>query len=221
MLILKVLILILIVNKFYAFENFNNPHIVYYDREIHDDFITDNYIHHFHILSDIIKNDEIAKIRITLNNTTTIECYPIYLEFSKLTDCFSLIAFKENSKETILLNKIIEIKVYPNDTINKNKLTDKLKNTEQSSVSISFTNERNMPDRISNEFAPWKKIYEKQTSPYILTIYYDENDEDDIIRRLLSYGQYITINNKNSRISVEIERIKEMQREIFEDELVR
>ncbi len=84
------------------------------------------------------------------------------------------------------------------------------------SITIEFTDTKNIPDRILNEFAPWKKrcTYNKKTKIYQLKIFYQQQDTYELVVRLLGYGSLIRILNKDSALYNEYNKRLEKQREI-------
>ena len=74
------------------------------------------------------------------------------------------------------------------------------KNTRE--LTIEFYDEKNVPDRILSEFAPWKKrcVYDRDTKLYQLTIFYQKQDSFELVVRLLGYGSAIRIREQDSRV---------------------
>lgn len=70
-------------------------------------------------------------------------------------------------------------------------------------ITIQFyEGDKNLPDRILTEFSQWKKecLYEEAEKKFTMTLHYPEEDEKDILIRLLGYGPYIFVtadDNKN------------------------
>lgn len=197
--------------KYYDCENYN--------RRKEENYPSQNYIIQFQKLYHLLNNDSISKIKITLSNNDILEGYPGYLEFSKLKDTFYLITYDDiNHKRLFIeISKIQNIEELTT-TKAKNEIQDILSTNYQCQVSLSFNNVRGVVDRILNEFAPWKKecIYHEDKQPsYTMTLYYDKSDEEDIIRRILSYGPYLQINDEDSPICQRIQKIIQQQKDNF------
>ncbi|MGN0338586.1 MAG: hypothetical protein ACI4EE_13925 [Lachnospiraceae bacterium] len=93
-------------------------------------------------------------------------------------------------------------------------------NCERSIKTLHITfywGKRNLPDRILTELSLWKKkcIYDKKTGRFDMTLYYPEDDQKDILIRLMGYGSYIKIwsSDSDDYICTEIKRRIESQRE--------
>ncbi len=196
--------------KYYDCENYN--------RLKSDNYPSQNYIHQFRTLYDMLDNNDIHKVKISLSSGEILEGYPGWLEFSKLKDTFNLVVYEDRQdiRLFIEISRIKEI-VKLESVKAKEDIQNNIKKKE-CQISLSFDDVRNVPDRILNEFAPWKKecIYNKDTHPsYTLTLYYDKSDEEDIIRRILSYGPYLKINDENNSVYKRIKEIIKEQKENF------
>ena len=75
------------------------------------------------------------------------------------------------------------------------------------SVTVEFYNVRNIVDRILTEFSPWKKLcsYDPESELYKLTIFYQKQDELDLVVRLLGYGGSLRFADKEHPICIEIQ----------------
>lgn len=148
--------------------------------------------------------------------------YPIHIEYSKRDDRFRLYAMAESSKQIYIMNidriKAVSIcdKSFDMDICQK-ELSGFIKRTS-SKVAVEFKDTKNIPDRILNEFAPWRKrceLIDRKAGSYRLTLYYNKYDENDILIRLMSYGPYIRITDKNHTIYKEIMERIQKQNELF------
>ncbi|MCD7948785.1 MAG: WYL domain-containing protein [Erysipelotrichaceae bacterium] len=197
--------------KYYDCENYN--------RLKSENYPSQNYINQFQKLYMIIDNKDIQKVRITLSSGDILEGYPGWLEFSKLKDTFYLVTYDDinNLRLFIEISRIQHIEEL-SLTKTKKEVQEILEKNYQCQVSLSFDDVRNVPDRILNEFAPWQKecVYHEEKHPtYTMTLYYDKSDEEDIIRRILSYGPYLKINDENNPICQSIKKIIHQQKENF------
>ncbi|MCD7808843.1 MAG: WYL domain-containing protein, partial [Erysipelotrichaceae bacterium] len=197
--------------KYYDCENYN--------RLKEDNYPSTNYIYHFQKLYHILNMNNISKIRMSLSSGDILEGYPGWLEFSKLKDTFYLVTYDDINNlrlfiEISRIQKIEELSMTKNKTDVQNILATKY----QCQVSLSFDDVRGVPDRILNEFAPWQKeciYYEDKHPSYTMTLFYDKSDEEDIIRRILSYGPYLQINDENNPICQCIKKIIQQQKDNF------
>ena len=74
-----------------------------------------------------------------------------------------------------------------------------------------------MADRILTEFSPWRKFcsYDPEKNMYTLTLYYNEDEELDLVVRLMGYGGNIHFVDKDHRIAREILHRYTMQRDML------
>lgn len=138
---------------------------------------------------------------------------PEYIEYSKRDDKFRLIVKDAVTgiQSRVLCENILEIsltdKHYQSDSV--------CHEMEKYSVTLSFKDVKNIPDRILSEFSPWEKTCEfnSETEVYKLTIYYYKHDEPGLIVRIMSYGGNIEITDKNHSIYLNIrKRLLEQQK---------
>ena len=132
---------------------------------------------------------------------------PIHIEYSKRDDRFRLYVMRETTKRIMIMNfdRIISIKqvgtFFSMDEC-RQTLNDFFEKTSKE-ITIEFKDTRNIPDRILNEFSPWRKrceLIDSISKTYRLTIYYYKSDELDILIRLMSYGPYIRFIDKEHTI---------------------
>ena len=96
-------------------------------------------------------------------------------------------------------------------------LTFREENT--TSVTVEFYDVRNIADRILTEFSPWKKLcsYDRATELYTLTIFYQKQDEIDIVIRLLGYGGNIRFTDKEHPIFKELQSRMNCQMDLIRE----
>lgn len=148
----------------------------------------------------------------TMKNRVMIgEFKPIVLEFSKRNNRFQGF-FQECGSNRIYTMNVSGIEtVDETDTsfdytaAEQALLTFREENT--TSVTVEFYDVRNIADRILTEFSPWKKYcsYNCTTELYTLTIFYQKQDEVDLVIRMLGYGGNIRFTDKEHPIFKEIQ----------------
>lgn len=136
---------------------------------------------------------------------------PLHIEYSKRDDRFRLYVACEKSERIHIMNideitnvRICDRSFDPN--IYQEFLSTFLNSTTQK-ITVEFTDTKNIPDRILNEFSPWRKhceLINPQTKLYRFTLYYHKYDEKDILIRLMSYGPYIRIIDKKHPVYKEL-----------------
>ena len=89
----------------------------------------------------------------------------------------------------------------------------------RTSVEVEFFNVRNIADRILTEFSPWKKlcVYDPETELYKLTIFYQKQDEVELVIRLLGYGANLRFIDREHPICKEIQVRMNRQMELIHE----
>lgn len=149
------------------------------------------------------------------------EFKPIVIEFSKRNNKFQaqMQSCENNRFYSINLSQIISLTIVPDEFEYFETLQNYEKHRElnERSVDIQFYDVRNTADRILTEFSPWKKYceYDRETKIYTLHLFYQKDEELDLVVRLMGYGGNIHFVNKEHSIAREILRRYEKQRSII------
>ena len=164
------------------------------------------------------------------NRVKTGEFKPIVLEFSKRNNRFQGF-FQECSSNRIFTMNVSRIeKVDETETqfdyASAEQALTAFRKENATSVTVEFYDVRNIADRILTEFSPWKKhcTYDPETNLYTLTIFYQTQDEIDLVVRLLGYGGDLRFVDKKhpickeiqSRMNRQMELIRERRKEKFD-----
>ncbi len=146
---------------------------------------------------------------------------PIIVEFSKRNNRFQLYCQKCESERIYTMNISRIEAVDFNTSVSFDYFAaerdyESFRAGNSKSIEIEFYDVRNIADRILTEFAPWKKrcSYDPITGLYKLTIFYQKQDEVDLIVRLLGYGAYFRIIDKQHPIYKEIQSRVNRQMEL-------
>ena len=122
------------------------------------------------------------------------EFKPIVIEFSKRNNKFQaqMQSCENNRFYSINLSQIISLTIVPDEFEYFETLQNYEKHRElnERSVDIQFYDVRNTADRILTEFSPWKKYceYDRETKIYTLHLFYQKDEELDLVVRLMGYG---------------------------------
>ncbi len=177
------------------------------------------------ILLDGIYNQKTIRIRYrTMKNRTKIgEFKPIILEFSKRNNRFQGF-FQECGDNRICTMNIsrIETAIETENSFDYSDAEQSLhlfRERNTMSVEVEFYNVRNITDRILTEFSPWKKrcAYDKTSGLYKLTIFYQQQDEMDLVVRLLGYGSNLRFVDKKHPIYKEIQARMNRQMDLIRE----
>ena len=151
------------------------------------------YIRNFRLILDAIKHQYPIKISIKnrYGKQITTSTIPEYLEYSEKDDKFRLIGTGSKLGNTINLGRIIYCEKCENqqeEKIGKRNLPQPRK------VIFELIDERNALERVLMHFAHFEKQAEKiGDKKYKVTLYYDKEDEIEILIRVLSFGQMIRV----------------------------
>lgn len=161
------------------------------------DNVDENYKSNFNIILNSIKQKNIIKIN--YNTPKSGEQYgkflPYKLQYSPKNNTMRLICFrtKENKigrQHIINISRIISA-VPTANFIDYDENTLPFAEYKQAVVEVSC--QRNGIERFMNEFAPYKKESEYISDKCRVTLYYDKNDETELLIRILSFGTVIKI----------------------------
>jgi len=158
-----------------------------------DDYENETYIRNFRLILDAIKKK--YPLRIVLQNRkgrlAGRVLMPEYLEYSEKDDKFRLIGSGSRFGSTINLGRIVSCK--PCDKpcgLSRGKRSP----AKPESVVFELVNQRNALERVLLHFAHFQKQAERlENGRYRVTLYYDREDETEIVIRILSFGPMIRV----------------------------
>jgi len=158
-----------------------------------DDYSDKQYQDNFRLILDAIKNRYTLSLEVKNRRGASVYkvMMPEYLEYSEKDDKFRLIGSGERLGGTINLGRIISCKPHgASDPIRGGKNNS----PRPRSVIFELTNQRNALERVLLHFAHFKKEAEKaEEDKYLVTIYYDKEDETEMVIRILSFGPMIRV----------------------------
>ncbi|MGN1138999.1 MAG: WYL domain-containing protein [Ruminococcus sp.] len=170
-----------------------------------DPFEDENYIKNFRLILSAIKNDR--PVRITMINRygkeVWIRFYPKGFEYSVKDDKIRIIATGCKFKQ-FNLGRVITCDFY-NDG---GQWTEKPEAERLKELTLLITNERNATERAMLHFAHFEKQAERlYDDKYILRLKYYENDETEMVIRVLSFGPCVKVLEPQSFVSLIKERL--------------
>lgn len=158
-----------------------------------DDYQSETYINNFRILLQAIRTH--TPLSIVQENKhgqkLTVLIQPDYLEYSQKDDKFRLIGAGSYLGNTINLARIISCQ-----PIKENPPTDLRKRNplKLRSVIFELVDQRNALERVLMHFAHFKKRVQKiDVNHYEVTLFYDKEDETEIVIRILSFGPLLKV----------------------------
>lgn len=168
-----------------------------------DCFSDKSYRANFQTVLSAVKNREILEITFMTgkNVLRRNKFLPIKIEYSRKNDkfrvyCYSVHKNMITGNGIINIGRIISVSnthvIFPED-ISADKIFESRKAPEP--VTVKVTAERNAVERFMMEFASFEKRAERnaETGECIVKIYYDEQDETELLIRLLGFGPVLEI----------------------------
>ena len=190
--------------------------IVYFDRcDDGDPFEDEQYIKHFRLILDAIKNRQLLFIEMEgrTGRKRNLITMPERLEYSEKDDKFRLIGSGRWHQDTINLARILSCRLCDNPEVilqqNQFQKRQQQQNQPQKQkVEILLTDERNALERVMLHFAHFEKEAEKlDQKNYRLTITYEKDDETEILIRILSFGPMVRVTGPNRFVRLIRERL--------------
>ena len=189
---------------------FTTEDFVFFDRYADGDpFGENNYINNFRIILCALR--ERRKLKINYANRhgklMTGTYNPWKLEYSAKDDKFRLLTNGSYFGATINLGRII------NCEMSDDYEPDLLHETQREAIIIfELTDERNALERVLLHFADCRKETSRLDSKhYQVILWYDPQDETEILIRILSFGQMIRVTSPESFIYLIKERVIRQQ----------
>lgn len=185
---------------------FTDKDFIIYDKyNDGDNFEDENYIAHFRLILDSIKNN--YPLKIAINNRhgkrVTMNIIADSLEYSEKDDKFRVIT-RCSGMNTVNVGRIISCERYEGSRVRAINRNIKMKK-----LVFDVTNERNALERSMLHFAHFEKQTEKiGENLYRVTLFYDKDDETEMVIRVLSFGPKIKVIEPDDFINLIKDRLK-------------
>lgn len=151
------------------------------------------YISNFRLILDAIKKRYPLYIE-TLDrkgNPARRTLLPEYLEYSEKDDKFRLIGSGRRAGITVNLGRILSCR--PSDSPCEKRLEQSAPSGHKRVV-LELTDRRNALERVLLHFAHFEKQAEKlEEDRYRITIFYEKEDETELVIRILSFGPMVRV----------------------------
>lgn len=174
-----------------------------------DPYEDEAYIQNFKLITEAIRTKR--PIRVTMRNRSGkevwVRCFPQRLEYSEKDDKFRIIATGCRYSQ-FNLGRVTACEFYNghgpwNEIPQENALRE---------VVLEIVDKRNALERVMMHFAHFEKQAEKVDDlHYKVRIRYYENDETEIVIRVLSFGPYVKVIEPESFVSLIKERLKKQK----------
>lgn len=158
-----------------------------------DNYEDETYISNFRLILDAIKKKYSLKIR-ALDRKGNLKCHlvlPKCLEYSQKDDKFRLLSEGDRFSRTINLGRILCCQPYEKffeikDTVGNDASARELV--------LELKDERNALERVLLHFAHFEKTVERVgENRYSMKVRYDEEDEREMVIRVLSFGPMVKV----------------------------
>lgn len=179
----------------------------YSDGDPYDD---EGYVLRFKIILDAIKNGDTLNVEYInrYDEKVLARFIPTKLEYSEKDDKFRVFTKGCRYVSVINLAKIVKCRVYVGDK----QLKNVEKKSKTNSVLLEITDYRNALERVMLHFAHFEKqaecIGERK---YCLRVFYDANDEQEMVIRILSFGQLVKVIEPEPFKCLIIEKLKKQR----------
>lgn len=170
-----------------------------------DPFEDEQYIKHFRLMLSAIRNNR--PVRITMVNRhgkeVWVRFFPKGFEYSVKDDKIRIIATGCKFKQ-FNLGRVVNCDFYNG----YGPWREKPRVERRKDLTLLITNERNALERVMLHFAHFEKQAERtDDGKYILRLKYYENDETEIVIRVLSFGPYVKVLEPESFVNLIKERL--------------
>lgn len=186
---------------FYYFDRFNDG----------DDYSDESYRSFFRTILQAIKSEK--ELCITYSSrtgrSTKLTVLPYHLEYSVKNDCFRLLCLRKTANTLqyaiLRLSRIQKLSICDNDA----ETDIAIKSREQESVLLKINDERNAMERAMLQFADYRKNTQRcDDNSYLCEIFYDKDDETELLIEILSFGPMIQVIKNDHFINLIKQRLK-------------
>lgn len=157
-----------------------------------DDYTNEDYIRHFRLILDAVKNRYplTFQIKNRKGQILYLTAQPEYIEYSEKDDKFRVVTSNYRKGNIINIGRILSCR--PGD---KQLLSHSYKEPKRNAkVVLTVIDERNALERVLLHFAHFAKEAERlEDNHYRVTIEYDLDDETEILIRVLSFGPFVKV----------------------------
>ena len=171
-----------------------------------DPFDDEMYINNFHTILNAMHQNRRLHIQYTSGKggCHSINCIPSKLEYSEKDDKFRLLTTGCRFVETINLARIVSCDLL--DESPSVYMHPRAKKKDH--FILELVDERNALERVMLHFAHFEKQAEKLSeNRYRVTIYYDRDDETELVIRVLCFGPMVKVTEPSGFVGLIKERL--------------
>lgn len=168
-----------------------------------DDFKSELYRRNFRTILGAVKRRELLEIRFASGHGKRVQAkyLPIKIEYSQKNDKFRVYCYCYKRGRvcgcgTINIGRIEEVcetGVIIQEELSEERFLARMKCVQP--ITVRVTAERNAPERFTAEFASYEKQIERdlESGSLLVKIFYNPQDETELLIRLLSFGAALEI----------------------------
>ena len=172
-----------------------------------DPYEDEKYIHNFRVILDSVRTKTPLVIDSVNRKGNVIRrrLIPEYIEYSEKDDKMRLIGRGCRYGDTVNIARIERCVPCPDAFAGR---TVPPRETEERTVILELTDERNALERVMMHFAHFRKQAEKlDGDKYRISVSYDADDETELVIRVLSFGPMVRVISPNHFIDLIKERL--------------
>ena len=187
---------------------FHPSDVIFFDQYADGDAYTEEtYGANFRCILKAIKEKQLLEINYSTGKGRFVQgvVLPVRLEYSEKDDKFRLSALEKDRACTINLGRILHCE--PHEGSMDSEFV--FRKPEQRSFTFEVTEERNTLERALLHFAHFQKRAEKVgEQKYSVTIFYEKEDETELVIRVLAFGPMIRVTGPDSFLACIRQRLK-------------
>ena len=172
-----------------------------------DPYEDEGYIERFRFLLSAIRKQIPIKLNLINKNGKNVytKCVPVKLEYSEKDDKFRLLTSGCRFIHTVNLAKISSCSEYRGEHM----IGTKRRETRHEWVTLKVKDERNALERVMLHFAHFEKQAEQiGRDDYLVRLKYDQNDEPEMVIRVLSFGPLVEVTEPQHFIELIKDRLR-------------
>ena len=176
-----------------------------------DPYADEEYIRRFRMILDAVRNQIPLKIEAVSPKGKTNRCIiiPERLEYSEKDDKFRLVGH-DSRNQFVNLARITACETYCGEIDSPPVSAEPV---EKQTVELELSNERNALERVLMHFAHFEKQAEKlDNERYKITISYNQEDETEMLIRVLAFGPVVRVSAPESFVCLIKERLLRQKR---------
>lgn len=183
----------------------------YGDGDPYDD---ENYVSIFRTVLRAVKEKRELQVEYTggAGYSSEFICRPLHIEYSEKDDKFRVFAARGERTEILNMARITSCRL-SGEGPQENKTARKAGAKNRSFFRMELKDERSALERAMLHFAHFQKEAERiDGDRYLITIYYDREDEAELIIRVLSFGPFVKVTEPASFVSLVKDRIERQRK---------